>query len=127
MRRREFLKNTIFLPAAGITVAYLVVAGCSSDDSTTTSTVDPSPSGTCTASQASQIGANHGHTISPPTASEILGGVDIDLNLAFGTATHSHLVSLTAAELDTISTCVPVTKSSTTSNGHTHSVTFTAV
>ena len=129
MRRREFLKNTIYLPAAGITVAYLVVAGCSSDDSTTTSasggssTPGSSPSGTCTTSQA-QIGANHGHTISPPIASEILGGVAIDLILT--TVGHTHTVSLTAADLDTISTCGSVTKTSTLT-GHTHQVTFTGV
>ena len=127
MRRREFLKNTIYLPAAGITVAYLVVAGCSSDDSTAgeSSTTGSSPSGTCTTSQA-QIGANHGHTITPPTASEISTGVDIDLILTLGLS-HTHVVSLTAAELDTISTCGSVTKSSTSANAHTHSVIFTGV
>jgi hypothetical protein len=121
MRRREFLKNTIYIPAAGITVAYLVVTGCSSDDST----VVAQPSGTCTTSNA-EIGANHGHSITPPTASEISTGAAIVLDLRFGTSSHAHSVSLTASELDTISTCVSVTKTSTR-NVHTHQVTFTGI
>jgi len=124
MRRREFLKNTIYLPAAGITVAYLVVAGCS--DSTTvtsTSTTGGFPSGTCTNASAA-IGANHGHGITAPTANEISGGVEINISLTAGSG-HTHVVSLTAEELDVISTCGEVTKSSTTGNGHSHLVSFT--
>ena len=44
-----------------------------------------------------------------------------------GTPTHTHTVELTSGELGTLKNRQPVTKTSTTDNGHSHEVTFTPI
>lgn len=124
MRRREFLKNTIYLPGAGITVAYLVMTGCSSDDGSPASgsTLGTQPPGTC-ASTDTTVDL-HFHSMEQPNFSAVSDQI---LSM---TVSHTHTVTLTAADLDVLSTCGSVTKTSTTSASgfvHSHQVTFTGV
>lgn len=130
MDRRDFLQNSIFIPALGITLFYSLW-GCSDDDSTssTTSSDGTESEGTCT-SVSADIKSNHGHTITPPTADEVTAGDAITLDLTIGNPGDTHTVSLTAENLASISTCGTVTVQSSTDSGtsivaHSHSVTFT--
>ena len=130
MDRRDFLKNSIFIPSLGIALFYSLAA-CSDDDSTssTSSSNGTEPEGTCT-SVSADIGGNHGHTITPPTAAEVTAGADIIMALTIGTPGDTHTVSLTADQLATISTCGSVTVQSSSDSGssissHSHPVTFT--
>lgn len=125
MDRRDFLQNSIFIPALGLTLFYSVL-GCSDSDSTSsaTSSDGTESEGTCTSVSAA-IGSNHGHGITPPTADEVTAGDAITLDLTVIASGDFHTVTLTADDLASISTCGTVTATSTTSFGHTHSVTFT--
>ena len=125
MNRREFLRNSVYIPALGITLVYSL-SDCSSDDSTTSSssTEGTEAEGTCTTVD-SVIGGNHGHTITDPTAEQVTALADITLNLTIGTPGETHTVSLTGANLSTISTCGTVVATTSRDNGHSHSVTFT--
>ena len=132
MRRRDFLKNVIFIPAAGMTVSY-VISSCGGGGGGTdttggtgeSGTPGMDPVGTCTVVQEN-IGLNHGHTVMPPTAAELGAGMDIELTLMLAIG-HTHLVTLTAQDLDTISTCGFVSRNSTVDGVHSHLVTFTGV
>jgi hypothetical protein len=117
MNRREFLRNSVYIPALGITLVYSL-SGCSSDDSTTSSTC------TTVSSVSAAIGSNHGHTITAPTVDEVNAGVEITLDLTTGNG-HTHTVTLSAADLESLSTCGTEINSSTTDSDHPHSVTFT--
>lgn len=128
MKRRDFLRNSVFIPALGITLVYSLT-GCSSDDDTATvttmgETTGTEPAGTCTTASA-EIGSNHGHTITPPSAAQVTAGEDITLNLTIG-AGHTHSVTLTAADLANLSMCGTV-KNTSSFEGHSHQVTFTGI
>ena len=129
MKRREFLKNSVFIPALGITLVYSL-SGCSDDTtSSDTTTLGTQPEGTCT-TVSPVIGANHLHTITPPTAPQVAAFADITLNLTVGNFGDIHTVTLRGDHLRAISTCGVVTVRTTTNAGtsigaHSHSVTFT--
>lgn len=123
MRRREFLQNTIFVPALGLTLVYSI-SNCSSDDSTATTntseeTTGTEPAGTCTTTDI--IIDLHFHTIEDPDLTNT-----VDITLAMG-GPHTHSVTLTAAELENLSKCGTVINTSTLGSGHSHQVTFIGI
>lgn len=68
------------------------------------------------------ITGNHGHVAVLTSAEfDAAGGAMLDIQ---GQADHPHMLELTEAELDAIENGRTVSKSSTTGQGHTHTVTF---
>ena len=111
--RREF---TLESALALLSTVVITVSGCD-DDSTPTTPSTPSSNVT------GSISANHGH-------SAVIDGARISAGTAFsldirGTATHPHTVDITQADLMALQNRQTVTKTSTTDDGHSHTVTFT--
>ena len=106
--RLSFIRGSVGLCASGV---LLAACGSSSSDNT--------PSGS--ACQTS-ISSNHGHSLSIPLADKMAGAAkDYEIQ---GSASHSHTVSLTAADwADTTGGSLTVTSSVTA--GHSHDVTIT--
>lgn len=120
MNRKTFLKKTagaLILAAP----AYLLLNCSSSDDSETNNNQGNEPN--CIANGTnSNIEGNHGHSLSVSVA-DVNAGVEKTYNIT-GSAGHSHEVTVTAANFSTLANNQQVVVSSTTENGHTHSVTI---
>jgi hypothetical protein len=116
--RREFTLEAALAILAGCVIS-ISETGCGSDSVTPA----PSPVGVV-ADVPGVVSANHGHAITI-TAAQITAGtglVDLDIQ---GQATHAHKVSVTQANLATLKSRQPVSVTSTTDSGHSHTVTFT--
>ena len=92
------------------------LAGCGGGGSSYTAPPPPGPAGGCVAT----IAGNHGHVLSIPAA---------DLNSTFdktydilGTATHSHSVTFTAAQLAQLKAGMTVQVTTTTTLAHDHAI-----
>ncbi len=72
--------------------------------------------------EVGQISANHGHR-AVITRAELNGGGGLSLNI-LGEATHTHSVELSAAEIVSIRDGGRVSKASSTTEAHQHTVTF---
>jgi hypothetical protein len=68
------------------------------------------------------ISNNHGHSATI-TAAQLTAGGALELDIQ-GNATHDHRVSLSSSEILDIRSGTRVTRTSTTDEGHSHSVTF---
>ena len=93
----------------------ITISGCGDDDSPTAPT---GGSGSFTGT----VSANHGHT-AVVTAAQITAAGAVNLDI-MGTATHPHTVSLTATQVGQIGNRQQVVVTSTTNDGHQHTVTF---
>jgi hypothetical protein len=113
LTRREFTVESALAILAGVTIT---VTGCGDDDSSPPTS--PTPSSGATGS----VSANHGH-VATVTGAQITaaGAVSLDIR---GQADHPHTVQLTADEVTRIGARTQVSKTSTTDNGHSHTVTF---
>jgi hypothetical protein len=112
LTRREFTVETVLALLAGVTIS---VSGCGDDDGPTAPTTTAGPvTGT--------ISGNHGHTATV-TAAQITSGGTVVLDIR-GEANHPHTVELTADDVRRIGQRTQVVKTSTTDNGHQHTVTF---
>jgi hypothetical protein len=112
LTRREFTAEWALALLAGVTIT---ITGCGDDDTPT------SPSPTPEAANG-VVSANHGH-VATATAAQITAGGAVALDIR-GEATHPHTVELTADDVRRISQRSQVVKTSTTDNGHQHTVTF---
>jgi len=129
--RREFTRESLLALLAGVTVT---VAGCGgggggsspSGPSAASAPAAPSPTpsgNTAGAGDVSgSISANHGHRAVVTGAQLTAGGaVRLDIH---GEADHTHLVDLTAAEVVRIRDGQMVSKGSSATDAHAHTVTF---
>jgi hypothetical protein len=85
----------------------------------------PAPTPTTVATTGDKVGAisaNHGHS-AIITGAQLDAGGQLTLDIT-GTASHSHIVTLTADQIAAIKGGQTVTVTSTTGNGHSHEVTF---
>jgi hypothetical protein len=114
--RREFTVESVMALLAGVTIT---VSGCGGSDTSPTPT---SPTTTTSTDFTGAISANHGHTATV-TSMQITTGGAVTLNIQ-GSATHPHTVSLTTDEVRLIGARTQVSKTSSSDNGHTHTVTF---
>ena len=115
LTRREF---TVESALAMLATVAITITGCGKDSPPAA----PTPPATDKTGVVS-TDANHTHTGSTITAAQFTAGNAITLTLT-GVATHTHTVSLSQAELTQISGGTRVQKTSTTDNGHQHTVTF---
>jgi hypothetical protein len=113
--RREF---TLESALALLSTVAITVSGCD-DDSPPTPTTPSTPPSNVTGN----ISANHGHTAVIDSA-RISAGTAFSLDIR-GTATHPHTVDIAQADLMALQNRQTVTKTSTTDNSHSHTVTFT--
>ena len=120
--RREFTVAAVLAALSGVTIT---ISSCGGSDTPTSNPTPPSPTPTPTASSGDKSGTisgNHGH-VAVITGAQLTTGGAISLDIQ-GQATHTHTVSLTAAEVTQISQGMQVAKASTTNDGHSHTVTF---
>lgn len=110
--RREFTLESALALLAGVTIT---VSGCGSDDKSPTT---PTPQSDVNGA----ISANHGH-VAVVTGAQLTAANELSLDIR-GTASHPHTVVLTADELRRIGARTQVAKTSSTDNGHAHTVSF---
>jgi hypothetical protein len=105
--RRSFVQTSV-----GVCTLGLLSAACgSSSGNTDTNAGD---GGVCSVT----ISANHGHVLDITAADKMAGAAkDYDIR---GTATHSHIVSLSADNFATLNTGGTVNVTSTVTLGHSH-------
>jgi hypothetical protein len=113
LTRREFTRESLLAMLAGVTIT---ITGC--DDGPTA----PTPGGGSSTDVNGTVSANHGH-VATVTAAQITAAGQASLNI-MGTATHPHTVALTASQVQQIGSRQQVSVTSTTDEGHSHTVTF---
>jgi hypothetical protein len=117
LSRREFTLEAALAILAGCVITISDTACGGSKASTTTPTPVPSDIN-------GNVSANHGH-VAVITGAEITAGTAIVALDIRGTATHTHTLSISQADLTTLKNRQTVTSLSTTDSGHSHTVTFT--
>ena len=118
--RREFTLQAALAILAGVTIT--VAEGCGSSYSSPSPTPTPTPTPSSGDINGS-ISANHGHT-AVITGAEITAGNAVALDIR-GTATHTHTVQISQADLTSLKNRQAVSRDSTNNSGHMHTVTFT--
>jgi hypothetical protein len=111
MNRRQFTAEAALLLLGGATITITACGGGGSPAAATPPLTDANGS----------ISSNHGHA-AIVTAAEQGAGLSIDLDMR-GTASHTHTLSLTGAEVAAIRAGGRVEKTCT-GGSHTHTVTF---
>lgn len=118
--RREFTVAAVLAALSGVTITISSCGG--SDTPTSNPTPTPTPTPPASGDKSGSISGNHGHT-AVITAAQLTAGGAVSLDI-MGQATHTHTVSLSAGEVTQISQGTQVAKTSTTNDGHAHTVTF---
>ena len=117
LSRRQFTRKSVMALLSGVVIT---VTGCGSDSSSPTA---PSTGGGGdTGGVDGAVSANHGH-IATVTDAQIGAGNDVSLDI-MGNADHTHAVNLTGAEFTQIGNGEQVVVTTTTTQAHTHRVTF---
>src|SRR5262245_60441494 len=111
MDRREFAEKALMAMLAGVTVT---ITGCKSGNPVEATPPPPDRAGV--------IANNHGH-VATITAVQQMAGGNVSISIQ-GTASHNHVLELSAAEVSTIKSGLQVTKSSLMTNNHMHTITF---
>ena len=111
--RREFTLAALLAMLSGVSIT---ISGCGSS-----SPGSPTPTPTSSSDKSGQISANHGHTVVITSAQLTAGGALVVTLLGGG---HSHTVDLSAMEVVQIRDGQRVAKASSSTDGHTHTVTF---
>jgi hypothetical protein len=117
--RRAFTVDWVLAMLAGATI---VVTGCG--DKSSPSSPSSNSGGTSGTAQdvTGTVSANHGH-VATVKAVDIRNGIAVTPDIT-GTATHTHMVSLTATQVQQIGNRQQVVVTSTTDAAHSHTVTF---
>jgi hypothetical protein len=113
--RRQFTLKTVLAVLSGVTIS---ITGCGGDDSPTA----PGGGGGGTGGATASVSANHGHTATL-SAAQLSAGTDVVLDIR-GSANHPHTVALSGPEVVSIANRQRVSKTSSSEDGHNHTVTF---
>lgn len=120
MTRKEFLRSIAGVGMGAAAVAGL--AGCGGDDGG-----DPPADAaqkSCTANgTTAAIGANHGHTMTVPSA-DVVAGAEKTYQIQ-GSSGHPHTVVVTAAMFTMLQNNTMAMATSSTDAGHSHPITIT--
>ncbi len=119
LTRREFTVSSVLALLSG--VAITITEGCGGSDYGSS----PSPTPTPTPAPTDKVGVisnNHGHS-AVVTAAKITAGAAYSLDIQ-GSASHTHTVEITVADLTAIAANQRVAKESSTDSSHSHTVTF---
>ena len=110
MNRREFTAEAALLLLGGATIT---LSGCGGGS--------PAASSPPLTDKTGEISSNHGHSATI-TAAQLGDGGSLDLDLR-GTASHTHMLSLSASEIASIRSGA-VFEKTCSGTSHTHNVTF---
>jgi hypothetical protein len=113
LSRREFTLEAALAVLAGC----VITVACDDDNPN-----NPTPPANVNAT----FSANHGHELTI-TSAQITAGNALQLTTTGSTATHTHTVSLSQANLQTLVSRQPVSVESSNDSFHSHTVTFTPV
>jgi hypothetical protein len=129
--RRQFTSEASLAFLAGVAVVISDCGGGHSGDGggstgndgySPTASTPPATVPTSDGSKSASISGNHGHSAVITQAQMLAGGaVSLDIQ---GTATHDHVVNLSATAVGDIRDGKKVATESTSTQGHTHTVTF---
>lgn len=119
LTRRQFTLEAALAILAGCVITISDTA-CGSSKTPTTPT-PPLPAAT---DVNGNVSANHGH-VAVITGAQITDGVAIVALDIRGTATHTHTLSISQADLTSLKNRQTVVSNSTTDSGHSHTVTLT--
>lgn len=120
--RREF---TLAAAMAALSGVAITISACGGGGSPSSPTPAPTPTPAPPAAAGDKVGTisdNHGHS-AVITGAQLTAGGALALDIR-GSADHTHSVSLSASEITSIAGGQRVSKSSTTSSSHDHTVTF---
>jgi hypothetical protein len=121
--RRKFTLAAALAALSGVAITISACGGSSSPSSPSTGGTGTGGTGSTGASdKVGVISNNHGHS-AVITGAQLTAGGALNLDIQ-GTATHTHQVSLTAAQIASIAANQQVGQESSTSSGHSHTVTF---
>jgi hypothetical protein len=121
----ESITRKQFLQGGVVTAIVVSALGCASDDDTgDDGNADDSSGGggDCSGGADGVISGNHGHSANVPAA-DITGAAAHDYDI-MGTATHTHTISVSAAQMASLAGGDGVMVTSTMTAGHTHDVTL---
>jgi hypothetical protein len=119
--RREFTAEAVLAMLSGV-VILVGESACGGSGSSSPASPAPLPTTGGTGDEVGQISNNHGHS-AVVTAAQLLAGNQVQLDIR-GQADHTHSITLTHDALVNISAGATVSTTSTTTNGHDHTVTF---
>jgi hypothetical protein len=125
LSRREFTVASALAMLSGVAITISAACGGGSSPSSPSPNPTPTPAPTPTPTTGDKVGSisdNHGHS-AVITGAQLTAGGALALDIR-GTATHTHTVELSAAEIASIAASQRVSKSSSTDSGHDHTVTF---
>lgn len=114
--RREFTLASALAVLSGVAIT---VSGCGGGSPASPS---PTPGAGSSNEKVGTVSANHGHS-AVITSAQLTAAGTLSLNIQ-GSATHPHLVDLTAGDVAAIAGSQRVARTSSTDNGHAHTVTF---
>jgi hypothetical protein len=121
--RRQFTVASVMAVLSGVAITITsACGGSSSSPSSPSPTPAPTPTPAASSDKIGAISDNHGHrAVITGAQLTAAGAVSLDIR---GTADHTHSVELSAAEIASIAGNQRVSKSSSNSSGHDHTVTF---
>jgi hypothetical protein len=120
--RREFTAEAALAALAGVVIT---ISGCGGGGYSSPSSPSAPSAGTGAGNSSDKSGtisSNHGH-LAVVTGAQLVVGSAVQLDIR-GSADHTHMVTLTVAAIQAIQAGRPAVTDSTSSTGHTHSVTF---
>jgi hypothetical protein len=120
--RREFSRQAVIAILSAATITIVDCGGGSSPAPAPSPQPGGGGGGAGQGDVAGAISGNHGHT-AVVTGVQITAGNAVALDIR-GTANHPHTVNLSAADVGMIGQGRRVSTTSSTDDGHTHTVTF---
>ncbi len=120
MDRKEFIQKAV--GAMVVTLPMYGLVSCSSSDDGG-GNQDPTPGGEANCSEngtKSAIGTNHGHTLTV-SKSDVTSAVEKTYSIQ-GSSGHDHLVTISASNFADLKNNKAISVTSTSGDGHTHSV-----
>jgi hypothetical protein len=123
--RRQFFKRLMMMTFA-LVGAQTLLSACGGSGYSSGGGGTPSSGGSCeTNGTTASVGSNHGHIAPTISAADVTSGTQQTYAVAQGTATHSHTVTVSAANFTTLQgdTGVNIATDSD-STGHTHTITI---
>jgi hypothetical protein len=119
MQRSKFIKQVSSLMLMGLPL--IAITSSCAGDANDPAPSPPNPDKDCLANGTNtSIGSNHGHSLTV-SKTDVANGVDKTYGIG-GSSGHDHDVTITAADFTTLKNNNSIQLSSTSGDGHTHSV-----
>ena len=124
MKRKTFIQKTLGIMLLAIPSYALLNCSSSDDSDSDNNSGGNNNPADCLANgaTASSISSNHGHSLTVSNA-DVQTGVDKVFSIQ-GSSGHTHQVTVTSANFNTLQTNQQITVTSTNADGHSHSVTI---